>query len=400
MISLKFRKAVDTSKWDQSFVDGAGKSVTTVTPSADDGLRDTRHALEDRNDPNGSDTRRDPRMSHHVTANRTLPPPAETAVREAANLFLDRGRCQLVTDCQQPMAPDPDFRQSRLETNPKVRHALEGGSTDRHPWSRTELLVSDVAAWLVGIEPFKPSTLRLNRSTSGSPSINADSTTTLDVRTPDEPDNQNPNSTAVRIAQGFFPDARGLLLRVCDPERLRIVYARLRTSGFYLGRMSTNDARRRLAGYPVGTFLLRDSSDSRFLFSLSVQTERGTTSIRIQHDSGRGLFRLDSDPDQSHRTPTFHCVLLLLCHYIRRDAEGQGRPGSSHFNGSYVLRESTGRCDTPALIRRPLESTPGALAHLCRKRIHRSIGRTPGSIQRLHLNPSLKNYLADYPYDI
>lgn len=399
MISLEFRMAVDTSAWDQSFVDGAGDNVTHP---ADGGVRDTRHGLNlnSRNDLDESDTRRDRRMPRHVT-------PAETTA--------NHGRCQFVTECHQPMAPDSAPRQTRGGTSPGARHAFGRGGDARHHGSRAELLaMSNVATWLDGLKPFKSSSLPLNRSFSGSLSICSDSSTTttatFDVRTP-ETDNQN-RPVVVRIAPDLTPDvcsrAGDPLLPVCDPDRLRIVYARLRTSGFYLGRMSMEDARRRLTGFPVGTFLLRDSSDFRFLFSLSVQTPRGTTSIRIRHDSG-GHFRLDSsNPDPVHRTPTFDCVLLLVCHYIRRrDDDATGRRGSddpSHFHhgcsSSYVLREPTGRCDTPGLIRRPLETTPAALAHLCRKRIHRSIGRTPRNIGRLHLNPSLKNYLADYPYDI
>lgn len=183
-----------------------------------------------------------------------------------------------------------------------------------------------------------------------------------------------------------------------DLERLEIVYRRLDACGFYFGRMTMDEARLRLNGYPVGTFLLRDSSDPRFLFSLSIQTRRGTTSIRVVYESG--LFRLDSDPDQSYLMPTFDCVLNLIRHYVRLSAGRRLASIESPPTNSYVLRESTGRRDTPVLLRRPLETTPASLAHSCRKRIHHSLGKNPHNVNRLHLKPSLKDYLSLYPYDI
>lgn len=183
-----------------------------------------------------------------------------------------------------------------------------------------------------------------------------------------------------------------------DLERLEIVYRRLDACGYYFGRMTMDEARLRLTGYPVGTFLLRDSSDPRFLFSLSIQTRRGTTSIRVVYEGG--LFRLDSDPDQSYLMPTFDCVLNLIRHYVRLSAGRRLASVESPPTNSYVLRESTGRRDTPVLLRRPLETTPASLAHSCRKSIHHSLGKNPQNVNRLHLKPSLKDYLSLYPYDI
>jgi hypothetical protein len=202
---------------------------------------------------------------------------------------------------------------------------------------------------------------------------------------------------------------------------------RLEACGFYYGRMSIDEAADRLSRLPVGMFLLRDSSDERFLFSISVQTCRGTTSIRICFRSG--LFRLDCSPDQEHLMPTFDCVLRLVAHYVRLCGGGNGngigadtvaaRRGSSNreptravaTGNSYVFLESSGRRDTPVLLRTPLRDAPQSLSHLCRRAVHRALSRggqplsaadyeREGVVDRLPLVPSLKKYLKDYPYQL
>lgn len=188
---------------------------------------------------------------------------------------------------------------------------------------------------------------------------------------------------------------QGLLERVVpswDLDQLQLVHYRLAISGFYCGSMTIDEARTRLAPYPVGTFLLRDSSDPRYLFSLSVQTQRGTTSIRVVYESG--LFRMDSDLEQTHLMPTFDCVLRMI-QYYRRLSLRSGSP----LRSSYVFLESSGRRDTRVLLRRPLEVSPACLVHLCRLRIHARL-RDDKGVARLPLTPSLKMYLMDYPYDV
>jgi suppressor of cytokine signaling 2 len=204
-----------------------------------------------------------------------------------------------------------------------------------------------------------------------------------------------------------------------DLERLEVVYRRLVSSGFYFGRMSIGEATERLGRWPVGSFLLRDSSDPRYLFSVSIQTCRGTTSIRMAYRSG--LFRLDCSPDQEHLMPTFDCALRLVSHYVRLCAASVASAAASSSTAdprnnaqtptrnvhSYVLLESSGRKDTPVLLTRPYRDQPSALAHLCRRTIHSRLtlggcgdsGRD-AAVDRLHLIPSLKTYLKDYPHDI
>lgn len=175
-----------------------------------------------------------------------------------------------------------------------------------------------------------------------------------------------------------------------DDDQLATAFHRLSLCHFYFGKLSFDEAKVLLRRHPVGTFLLRDSSDDRFPFALSVQTRRGTTSIRIVCECG-GRFRLDCEPEQVHMMPTFDCVVALVQSYVH---QGERRTTPNNL----VLQEMNGRKDLPVLLRRPYETSAPSLAHLCRKRINGIMGTK--SINRLQLLPSLKDFLNDYPYDI
>lgn len=56
---------------------------------------------------------------------------------------------------------------------------------------------------------------------------------------------------------------------------LALCRQRLACCSFYLGTMSKIEAKTCLAHLPLGTFLLRDSADSKFVYSISVQTHHG-----------------------------------------------------------------------------------------------------------------------------
>jgi len=81
-----------------------------------------------------------------------------------------------------------------------------------------------------------------------------------------------------------------------DVQRLVSNCRQLNDSVFYAAELTSTDAKRRLHGCSPGRFLVRDSAHPRHLYSLSVKTQRGVTSIRTIYD--RDGFRLDSEPDQ------------------------------------------------------------------------------------------------------
>lgn len=175
-----------------------------------------------------------------------------------------------------------------------------------------------------------------------------------------------------------------------DLSRVREAIRTLRISGYYYEGLSWEEAGRLLRGCPVGTFLVRDSSDNRFLFALSVQTERGPTSVRIHYR--RGQFRLDCEASLSSCMPWFSCVVSLVEHYVQlsRTAKGQ----------MCVWLDGHGRRDLPIVLTRPLYREPSSLQHLCRIAYNRS-AKTPAVPACRTLEPlpsALKDYLREYPH--
>lgn len=175
-----------------------------------------------------------------------------------------------------------------------------------------------------------------------------------------------------------------------DLSRVQAALRTLRTSGYYYEGLSWEEAGRILRGCPVGTFLVRDSSDNRFLFALSVQTERGPTSVRIHYR--RGQFRLDCEAALSSCMPWFSCVVSLVEHYVQlsRTAKGQ----------MCVWLDGNGRKDLPIVLTRPLYREPHSLQHLCRIAYNRGAkAAAVPSYRTLEPLPlALKDYLRDYPH--
>ena len=57
--------------------------------------------------------------------------------------------------------------------------------------------------------------------------------------------------------------------------------------GWYWGAIGWEEAEKQLASESDGSFLLRDSSDDRYLFSLSFRAFSTTHHTRIEHYKGR-----------------------------------------------------------------------------------------------------------------
>ncbi|KAI0236040.1 Cytokine-inducible SH2-containing protein [Lamellibrachia satsuma] len=158
--------------------------------------------------------------------------------------------------------------------------------------------------------------------------------------------------------------------------------------GFYYGKLSMIDAKRKLRRAAFGTYLLRDSSDPNFLYSLSVKTKRGTTSVRISYS--RGQFRLDCDEALVDAVPSFDCVLRLVEYYTRDDARADNGSGC-------VFLESSGRRDTPIELVQPYIETAPSLRAMCRKVVNRTVPDVERRRQ-LPISDDVRCFLAGYPY--
>ncbi|KAJ7423557.1 hypothetical protein BTVI_09371 [Pitangus sulphuratus] len=80
------------------------------------------------------------------------------------------------------------------------------------------------------------------------------------------------------------------MFRSCEWEVLERSLNILQASDFYWGPLSVGEAHAKLQREPVGTYLVRDSSQGNCLFSLSVRMPTGPVSLRISFQEG--YFRL------------------------------------------------------------------------------------------------------------
>lgn len=143
----------------------------------------------------------------------------------------------------------------------------------------------------------------------------------------------------------------------------------------------------------VGTFLVRDSMDARYLFSLSVQTERGPTSVRLFY--ANGYFRFDAQPHLEDVMPQFPCVVELVQHYVSQSEQKR--------NDTLVWVDPKGKWYSSIVLNEPLrkKNTPRSLQHLARLTINRTLHpSTKIKIVELELPMPVKAYLAEYPYSV
>ncbi|CAG9813359.1 unnamed protein product [Phaedon cochleariae] len=183
-------------------------------------------------------------------------------------------------------------------------------------------------------------------------------------------------------------------------ERLSDTVRALRQSGWYYEGISYQQSDDLLKGTTVGTFLVRNSSDPKFLFSLSVQTERGPTSVRLFYFNG--YFRLDAQPHLQTAMPMFPSVVSLVEHYIE-----QSRLCKSN---AQVWVDQQGKWYSSILLDKPLrrKSEPAGLKHLARLAVHRGLKRSgqprlamlPPPHTQLDLPKSLAAYLSEYPFSL
>ena len=86
---------------------------------------------------------------------------------------------------------------------------------------------------------------------------------------------------------------------------------------YYHGPISWQESSELLEDCAAGTFLVRDSQDPQFLYSLSFQRgkkEGGPTSVRIRQDKGR--WSLDSQESIHHLMPSFSSTVDLIQYYV------------------------------------------------------------------------------------
>uniref|UniRef100_A0A3P9B8G5 Suppressor of cytokine signaling 7 n=1 Tax=Maylandia zebra TaxID=106582 RepID=A0A3P9B8G5_9CICH len=155
--------------------------------------------------------------------------------------------------------------------------------------------------------------------------------------------------------------------------------------GWYWGPMNWEDAEMKLKGKPDGSFLVRDSSDPRYILSLSFRSQGITHHTRMEHY--RGTFSLWCHPKFEDRC---HSVVEFIERAIMHSKNGKFL---------YFLRSRVpGLPPTPVQLLYPVSrfSSVKSLQHLCRFCIRQLV--RIDHIQELPLPTPLIAYLRKFYY--
>ncbi|XP_061871583.1 suppressor of cytokine signaling 2 isoform X2 [Colius striatus] len=164
-----------------------------------------------------------------------------------------------------------------------------------------------------------------------------------------------------------------------EAAQLATAMEELRRAGWYWGNMTVAEAKERLQDAPEGTFLVRDSSHSEYLLTISVKTSAGPTNLRIEYQDGK--FRLDSITCVKSRLKQFNSVVHLIEYYVLMCKDRTETPS----NGTVHL-----------YLNKPLYTSAPSLQHRCRI----TINKCTNQIWELPLPTRLKEYLKEYQYQV
>ncbi|XP_060704657.1 suppressor of cytokine signaling 7 isoform X1 [Hemiscyllium ocellatum] len=175
------------------------------------------------------------------------------------------------------------------------------------------------------------------------------------------------------------------LLNRRDSNTFAASLRELEKCGWYWGPMNWDDAEMKLKGKPDGSFLVRDSSDPRYILSLSFRSQGITHHTRMEHY--RGTFSLWCHPKFEDRCQS---VVEFIERAIMHSKNGKFL---------YFLRSRVpGLPPTPVQLLYPVSrfSNVKSLQHLCRFRIRQLV--RIDHIPELPLPKPLISYLRKFYY--
>lgn len=171
-------------------------------------------------------------------------------------------------------------------------------------------------------------------------------------------------------------------------EILRLNKLKLEESGWYYGQMNWYQSTNMLKNTPEGTFLVRDSSDPRFLYTLSVQRgpDEGPTSVRIHFSEGK--FRLDAEDKIQHLMPSFTSVVDLVEYYSQINSVAKSQ---------HIWIDMGGQVSPSIWLNAPLLKKVPTLAHSARLTVTRNM-KSQDEVQEFKIPFLLTRYLQEYPH--
>ncbi|KAK0168033.1 hypothetical protein PV327_001874 [Microctonus hyperodae] len=222
-----------------------------------------------------------------------------------------------------------------------------------------------------------PTTVRSKNNFNGGGLIQTNAANSSSVMPENIETPTTPVSWLMPCPWGFekYPQDKDLI-KLLEVKRL------LHTSGWYHEGLSWQQSENLLKNAPIGRWLMRDSSDSRYTFAISVQTARGPTSVRVHYLFGR--FRLDSEPRLTLAMPLFDCPIKMLEYYVKYSTVEDNR--------REVWVDYSGQLYSQIYLTQPLFKQVRSLSHLARLVVNKNKLNTD------HLPSPIKNYIAEYPY--
>ncbi|XP_017596006.1 PREDICTED: suppressor of cytokine signaling 7, partial [Corvus brachyrhynchos] len=170
-----------------------------------------------------------------------------------------------------------------------------------------------------------------------------------------------------------------------DPSSFAASLRELEKCGWYWGPMNWGRTPMKLKGKPDGSFLVRDSSDPRYILSLSFRSQGITHHTRMEHY--RGTFSLWCHPKFEDRCQS---VVEFIKRAIMHSKNGKFL---------YFLRSRVpGLPPTPVQLLYPVSrfSNVKSLQHLCRFRIRQLV--RIDHIPELPLPKPLISYIRKFYY--
>ncbi|XP_013766597.1 suppressor of cytokine signaling 2 [Pundamilia nyererei] len=175
-----------------------------------------------------------------------------------------------------------------------------------------------------------------------------------------------------------------------DESRIAAAMKELRNTGWYWGSLTANEAKEILQDTSEGTFLLRDSSQRDYLFTISAMTSAGPTNLRIEFKHGK--FKLDSVVLVKPKLKQFKSVVHLVEYYVQLSRSSDKAASASNSRVSPVPPNGT----VQLLLTKPVYTSTPSLQHLCRI----TINQRTRQVQDLPLPNRLKDYLTEYAYNV